>query len=158
MGPDLDTPLNAALCECGLRLPEEGYRRCECRCLHCRSKTCESGPTAAGMGKECTVRRQVDCGGEVSQDVSALPSVVPLQCFQNRLRRKGAPTCRQLQVQTIHQLSASTPRSLPRYFQVQGRRVSRSHEGPIGSQSHREKTLRGGSKLPREGRTRQLKA
>ena len=32
------------------------------------------------QGKERTRRRQMSCGGKVSQEVSALPSVVPLRC------------------------------------------------------------------------------
>ena len=32
------------------------------------------------QGKECTVERQVSCSGEVTQEVSALAPVVPLQC------------------------------------------------------------------------------
>ena len=31
-------------------------------------------------GKECTVGRQINCSGEVTLEVSAFPSVVPLQC------------------------------------------------------------------------------
>ena len=31
-------------------------------------------------GEECTVGRQINCSGEVTQEMSAFPSVEPLQC------------------------------------------------------------------------------
>ena len=47
------------------------------------------------------------------------------------------------QVQTFRRWSARTPRGLRRYFQVQGRRVTRSHEGHVAPEVR--------SKLRREG-------
>ena len=49
------------------------------------------------LGEECVVGRQISSSGEASQEVSAFAPIVPLQCSENRLRRKkAAPICLQL--------------------------------------------------------------
>ena len=53
------------------------------------------------LGEECTVRQQVSCSGEVTQEVSPLAPVVVLQCWENRLRRKAAPICHQLKCKHV---------------------------------------------------------
>ena len=76
-GPDLDTTLSATDSGCRLWLPQIGRRGCECRCR---------GPEAA-VGLKSAL-----CGGksavEVTQEVSALVSVVPLQCVPICLQLK----------------------------------------------------------------------
>ena len=42
------------------------------------------------LGKECTVRQKMSCGGKVSQEVSAR---------DNQLRREATPICLQLECQ-----------------------------------------------------------
>ena len=93
------------------------------------------------QGKERTVRRQVSCGGEVTQEVSALPSVVPLQCGESRLRRKAAPICHQLKCKYFVDGQPGHPVGLRRFFKFKVAGVKRSHEGHIGPQSYLEKNI-----------------
>ena len=65
------------------------------------------------LGKECTVRQQISCSGEVPQEASALVPVVPLQCRENRLRRKAAPMCLQLRCKHFVCVSSLTSKNKP---------------------------------------------